>query len=239
VKANLDHIGETPGLGQARPLLGPYESAEVVDEYTVRLNLSRSFEPFLSGLSSAFLGLSSPKAIRDYGEQYGRHPVGTGPFVFGEWTENSEIELERNPDYASPPPVAENKGQSYLGKLTFKIVPEEATRIGSVQSGQVLAAETIPPQNRAALENDSKIKLEQAITNGAPFTLYLNTRNEPWTDKKARQAIQLAIDPDVIVNTLFPVPIRALGRYSRPESSDTTRRSRIRSSPMRLVRVGC
>jgi ABC-type dipeptide transport system, periplasmic component len=209
VKANFDHLSETFGLGQARPLLGPFESAEVVDPYTIKVNLSRKFEPFLSGLSSAFLGISSPKALREHGDQYGKHPVGTGPFKFIKWTENSEITLERYPEYNSAPPAAENKGASYLDKLTFKIIPEEATRIGSVQSGQILAAETIPPQNIAAFKSDAKFKVDQALTNGTPFALYLNTHNEPWNDLKARQAIQLAIDPEVIVSTLY------LGTYSR------------------------
>ncbi|MEK8127944.1 ABC transporter substrate-binding protein [Paenibacillus filicis] len=213
VKANFDHLGKVSG--QARSLLGPVASSEVVDEFTIRVNLSKKFEPFLSGLSSAFFGISSPKALQEFGDQYGKHPVGTGPFKFVKWTENSEIVLEKSPDYNSPPPIAENKGASYLDKLTFKIVPEEATRIGSVQSGQVLAGETVPPQNIASLKSDPKFKVHQAITNGTAFSLYLNTRSETWKDLKARQAIQLAVDPDLIVKTLY------LGAYPRAWASLT------------------
>ncbi|RXZ83267.1 ABC transporter substrate-binding protein [Paenibacillaceae bacterium] len=215
VKANFDHLGETFGLGQARPLLGPLDSVEIVDEFTVRVNLSKKFEPFLSGLSSAFFGISSPKALEEHGEQYGKNPVGTGPFKFVKWAENSEIVLENYPAYNSAPSIAENQGPAYLDKLTFKIVPEEATRIGSVQSGQILAAETIPPQNIAAFKEDASFKIDEAITNGTPFSLYLNTQHEPWNELKARQAIQLTIDPDVIVNTLY------LGTYSRAWASLT------------------
>ncbi|WP_317259404.1 ABC transporter substrate-binding protein [Paenibacillus baimaensis] len=213
VKANFDHVAAV--TGQARSLLGPVSSSEVVDDYTIKVNLSQPFEAFLSGLSSAFLGISSPTAIQQFGDQYVKHPVGTGPFKFVKWTENDEITLEKNPDYNWGPPGADNKGPSHLDKLTFKIVPEEATRIGSVQSGQLLAAEAVPPQNIAALKNDAKIKVDQAATNGTAFSLYFNLRNEPWNDPKARQAVQLAVDVDTIVKTLY------LGTYERAWSSFT------------------
>ncbi|MEK3910354.1 ABC transporter substrate-binding protein [Paenibacillus sp. FSL H7-0331] len=213
VKANFDHVAAV--TGQARSLLGPVSSSEVVDDYTIKVNLSQPFEAFLSGLSSAFLGISSPTAIQQFGDQYVKHPVGTGPFKFVKWTENDEITLEKNPDYNWGPPGADNKGPSHLDKLTFKIVPEEATRIGSVQSGQLLAAEAVPPQNIAALKNDAEIKVDQAATNGTAFSLYFNLHNEPWNDPKARQAVQLAVDVDTIVKTLY------LGTYERAWSSFT------------------
>lgn len=207
VKATLDHTQTL--TGQARTLIGPYESAEVISEDTIKVNLTEPFEPLLSGLSSAFLGISSPKALQQYGEQYGKHPVGTGPFKFVSWSENDQIVLEKSPEYNWGPPIADNKGASHLDKLTFKIVPEEATRIGSVQSGQVLAAETVPPQNILTLKNDPNIKLDQAVTNGTPYTLYFNTSNAPWSDPKLRDAVRTAVDVDTIVKTLY------LGTYQR------------------------
>ncbi|RXZ78828.1 ABC transporter substrate-binding protein [Paenibacillaceae bacterium] len=214
VKASFDYLLAT-SKGQARALLGPLAGSKVVDEFTVEAQLSKRFEPFLSGISSGFFGIPSPKALEEHGDQFGKHPVGTGPFKFVKWTENSEIVLEKNPDYNSPPPIAENKGPSYLDKLVFKIIPEEATRIGSVQSGQVLAAETIPPQNIDAVKGDARFKVGQAITNGTAFSLYFNTQSAPWDEVKARQAIQLAIDVDMIVKTLY------LGHYERAWSTLT------------------
>lgn len=208
VKENFDHI-YSGGRGQSIALLGPFSAAEVVDGYTIKIQLSKPFEPFLSGLSSGFLGISSPKGIQEYGDQYGKHPVGTGPFKFVKWAENDEIVLEKNPAYNWGPPTAENKGPSHLDKLVFKIIPEEATRIGSVQSGQGLAAETVPPQLITALQSDDKLKVDQSITNGSAFSLYFNTKSEPWSNVKARKAVQLTVDVDTIVKTLY------LGTYER------------------------
>lgn len=210
VKYNYDRIlNPETKAANAAALLRPYKSAEVIDEYTVKLNLDTPSNAFLGNLSQALLGIVSPTAAKKYGDQLGKNPVGSGPFKFVKWEENAEITVERNPDYNWGPPLVANKGKAYLDKLTFKIVPEEATRIGSVQSGQVLAGETVPPQNIVALKNDAKLQLFKANTEGLPYTLFFNQKHAPWNELKARQAVQAAVDVDAIVKTLY------LGTYDR------------------------
>ncbi|OAB47556.1 ABC transporter substrate-binding protein [Paenibacillus antarcticus] len=210
VKYNFDRIiNPETKAANAQALLHPYKSSEVIDEYTVKLNLETPSQAFLGNLTQALLGLVSPTAAKKDGEQFGKNPVGTGPFKFVKWDENAEIVVERNDDYKWAPAIVDNKGAAYLDKITFKIIPEEATRIGSVQSGQVHAAETVPPQNVASIKGDSNFQLLQVNTVGLPYTLFFNQRRAPWNDPKARQAVQLAVDVDSIVKTLY------LGTYER------------------------
>ncbi|WP_138755145.1 ABC transporter substrate-binding protein [Paenibacillus sinopodophylli] len=210
VKFNYDRIlnPETKAANSAA-LIRPYKSSEVIDEYTVKLNLETPSNAFLGNLSQALVSIVSPTAAQKYGDQLGKNPVGTGPFKFVSWEENSQITVERNADYNWAPPLVENQKAPYLDKVIFKIAPEEATRIGSVQSGQVLAGETIPPQNILALEKDEKLQLFKANTQGLPYTLFINQNKAPWNELKARQALQAAIDVDAIVKTLY------LGTYDR------------------------
>lgn len=210
VKYNFDRILDpATKAANAAALLVPYQSSEVIDEYTVKLKLATPSRAFLGNLSQALLGIVSPTAAKKDGDQFGLNPVGTGPFKFVKWEENAEIQVTRNPDYKWASELVTNTGAPYLDGITFKIVPEEATRIGSVQSGQVLAAETVPPQNIVALKGDSKVQLLEANTVGLPYTLFFNQDHEPWNDVKARQAVQLAVDVDSIVKTLY------LGTYDR------------------------
>ncbi|WP_462411527.1 ABC transporter substrate-binding protein [Neobacillus sp. Marseille-QA0830] len=211
VKYNFDRIADpkrTPP-GYARYLLVNYESAEVVDEFTVKINLKTPNAAFLSFLSQAFIGMVSPTAAEKAGNQFAFAPVGTGPYKFVSSKENAEIVVERNPDYKWGPSIVDNQGPAYVDKITFKIIPEEATRIGSVQSGQVLAGETVPPQNIVSMKNDPNVKLLQVDTKGLPYTLFFNQTRAPWNDAKAREAIKYAVDIDAIVKTLY------LGTYSR------------------------
>lgn len=210
VKYSFDRIIDPKTQAKnAVALLKPYKSSEVIDEYTIKINLETPSTAFLSNLSQAMLGIVSPTAAKKYGDQFGKNPVGTGPYKFVSWTENADIVVEKNKDYHWGPSNVENKDAPYLDKITFKIIPEEATRIGSVQSGQVLAAETVPPQNILSLKNDPKTQLLQINTIGLPYTLFFNQRKAPWNDVRARKAVQLSVDVDAIVKTLY------LNTYSR------------------------
>jgi len=210
VKYNFDRILDpATKASNAAALLQPYQSSEVLDEYTIKLNLATPSRAFLGNLSQALLGIVSPAAAQKYGDQLGQHPVGTGPFKFVKWEENAVIQVERNPDYKWAPELVTNQGAPYLDGIDFRIVPEEATRIGSVQSKQVLAAETVPPQHILTLKKDPNFQLLQTNTVGLPYTLFFNKDREPWNELKARQAVQLAVDVDTIVKTLY------LGTYER------------------------
>ena len=217
VKYSFDRIIDPKTQAKnAVALLKPYKSSEVIDEYTIKINLETPSTAFLSNLSQAMLGIVSPTAAKKYGDQFGKNPVGTGPYKFVSWTENADIVVEKNKDYHWGPSNVENKDAPYLDKITFKIIPEEATRIGSVQSGQVLAAETVPPQNILSLKNDPKTQLLQINTIGLPYTLFFNQRKAPWNDVRARKAVQLSVDVDSIVKTLY------LNTYSRAWSPLTS-----------------
>lgn len=216
VKFTFDRIKDpATKASNAAAQLSAYASSEVIDPYTIKLNLSTPSRAFLGNLSTSTLGIVSPTAVQKYGEQFGKNPVGTGPFKFVKWEENADIQVERNPDYAWAPGNVDNQGAAYLDGITFKIIPEEATRIGSVQSKQILAAETVPPQNVVSIQGDASLQLLKVNTIGLPYTLFLNQDKAPWNDVKVRQALQSGIDVGAIVKTLY------LGTYEQAWSSLT------------------
>lgn len=202
VKYNFDRIVDPKSKSvSAVQLLGPYESSEAVDDLTVRVHLRTPFAPLLSNLGK--IGFISPAALEKYGEEIGRHVVGTGPFRLAKWVSNSEIELERNPDYDWPPADAGHGGPAYLDKVTIKFIPEEATRVGSLQSKQVSIAEAIPAQNLQAFKTNADFKVLSFQTPGLPYSLFFDTEREPWNDIRVRQAVKYTIDVDAIVKTLY------------------------------------
>ena len=210
VKYSYDRILDpNTKAANATALIAPYESSEVLDEFTVKLNLSTPSESFLANLSQALVAIVSPTAAKQYGDDFLKNPVGSGPFKFVSWTENAEIVVERNSDYHWGPETITNQGAAFLDQIVFKIVPEEATRIGSVQSKQIDAAETVPPQNIVQLESDASVTIYKANTVGLPYTLFINLNHAPWNELKARQALQYGINVGAIVKTLY------LGTYDQ------------------------
>lgn len=98
VKFTFDRIVDpATKSGYAASLLGPYAGSEVVDQSTLQVHFTEPYAPLLDSLSQAFLGIVSPAAIAQLGnDAFGQQPVGTGPFVFKEWTSDDHITLVRN-----------------------------------------------------------------------------------------------------------------------------------------------
>lgn len=213
VKYNLDRIKNLDAPGLSISYIGPYQSSEVIDEHTVKVNFEKPFSPFLRTLSTEHLGIVSPTAVEKLGDKFNLQPVGTGPFKFVEATPGTEYIVEKNPDYNWAPETAKHQGPAYLDKIVFKIITEESTRVSAIQSGDVDAIDTIPPQNLAVFENNPTFKLSEVEMLNYNAAIHINTQREPLNDLKVREALRLSLDLDTIVETIY------LGTYDRAYSS--------------------
>ncbi|MDR0863232.1 MAG: ABC transporter substrate-binding protein [Oscillospiraceae bacterium] len=196
---------ETQATGNITSLFSGFLSGEALDEFTVQLNFSVGSPSFLTNL--ARFAFVSPAASDKYGDQFTRNPVGTGAFRFVSYDE--DIKLERNPDYNWAPEIRGHQGPAYLETLTYKIVAEEATRVGSVESREVSAAETVPPQNVLSLRATPGLQVLEKLTLGLPYTLFYNFDKPIWNNLNVRKAIRAGVDIGTIVQTLY------LGTYPR------------------------
>ncbi|PWW03305.1 peptide/nickel transport system substrate-binding protein [Paenibacillus cellulosilyticus] len=183
--------------------LGPYVSTDVIDEYTVKVNFSSTFAPFLSNVAKVDLGIVSPAAVKKYGETFPQNPVGTGPFKLGKVVPGTELDLVRNEDYNWAPSGSKHQGPAYLEKLTIKYVAEDATRLSVLQSGQADVADIIPPQNLLALRADSGFNVQETELLQHNYSYYFNQNKEPWNDINVRKAVRAAIDLDSAIKTVY------------------------------------
>ena len=72
---------------------------ERVDDRTIRVRLTEPDRDFLARLTVLSTAVVPPEAVKFYGDQFGSHPVGTGPFKLKEWVPSEYVLLERNPQY--------------------------------------------------------------------------------------------------------------------------------------------
>ena len=70
-----------------------------LDDTTFQIELSKPFPPFLGILSMTYASVVPHEAIEYYGDNFRRHPVGTGPFKFQYWKENVKLVFRKNPNY--------------------------------------------------------------------------------------------------------------------------------------------
>ncbi len=194
VKANFDrYINEKPRRWNLFQHF--LQSVDVVDEYTVRINCTTPYAPFLTILATEHAQIISPTAYKRYGNKdFGRHPVGTGPFKFKEWIPDHEIVLEANEDYWD--------GAPRLNRIVYKPVPDATTRILMLEAGEldVILIAPLSEYNRIK-ESESM----QAALRGAPnmVRLALNNIKPPFDNKMVRQAVACAINRKEIVENLF------------------------------------
>ena len=129
----LDPATAAPAKDQA----GPLTKVTAVDDKTVTFEFSEPYAPFYFAASTSYFGIISPTAVEKLGDDFGRQPVGSGPFMFKEWKAGQEITLVRNPDYVNVREDRTNKGAPYVDGLIFKNVPEEGTRIAAMETGEI------------------------------------------------------------------------------------------------------
>lgn len=206
VKASFDHIVSDAVLESGgKSLLQDHAYVEtvVVDDYTVIVKFGASYPLFLRDAARQWLSISSPAALADYGQNYGRNPVGTGPFKFVRWDAQSQIILERNPDYNWAPEFAAHEGPAYLDQIAFRILPEAATRLTAFETGEIQIAGEPPALDAVALADAGTASLQNFAQPGVPAILMINTAKAPTDNVNVRKAMIYAVNQDELARTAF------------------------------------
>ena len=121
-------------------------SVEVLDDYTVEFTLGVPFAPFMTNLATNTGVIVSPAAVAEHGEDFGRNPVGTGPFKFEEWQSNTRVVVSRNEDYWGEPAGMET--------VVFRPITDANTRVAEMLSGGIDIMVEVPPDNVSMFAED-------------------------------------------------------------------------------------
>jgi peptide/nickel transport system substrate-binding protein len=196
VVATFEH-----GLNPENAYAYEYEGVEVevVDDLTVKLKTEDVNPLFLRKLATVQLIVPA-----DYLEEVGfddfeQNPVGTGPFKFVEWVEGDRIVMEANENYWE-------EGLPNLAQLTFRPIPEEATRIAAVQTGEIHIANRLPAEEAQRLLGAEGIQIVRYPVDRVFYVAFNNVssgQGTPIEDKLVRQALNYAVDREAIVDALF------------------------------------
>ncbi|HMM40536.1 MAG TPA: ABC transporter substrate-binding protein, partial [Thermomicrobiales bacterium] len=182
--------------------LGSYQETKVVDDLTAEIHFSEPYAPFLNNLSHSVLSPVSPAAVEKFGADFGTNPVGTGPFMFKEWQQQTSMTLVKNPDYNWPSGVYKHEGPAYVDQLVIKFITEPTTLLGTLENGETDIIDAVPAQEVERLQGDSNFQILLPTVPGSPQVLPMNAVKPPTDDLKVRQAIIQAVDMETIIDTM-------------------------------------
>jgi len=192
VKAYFDWAldPENPITSRAQGVFADIEAVEVLEPLKVRFVLSKPNGAMLANLATFNGRIMSPTAIEEFGEDVGRHPVGTGPFRFVEWLDGQRITVEAYDGYWGEAAKVE--------RIEFLEVSNAATRVAQLQGGEVQFIEALPSQLVSTIDDDPK--LETTVTQTVFARIFpMNTQVEPFNDLRVRQALNYAIDKEQLI----------------------------------------
>jgi len=140
--------------------------------------------------------IMSPAALKQYGQDIAKHPLGSGAFKFVEWQVQDHITVERNPDWWD--------GPAYLDKIIYRVVPETSVEIAKLQAGEVDLIDSVGPDDVSTIRGDANLTLFQ--TPGGLNAIHINCEKAQFNDVRVRQALNLAINRSACARVRRPCP---------------------------------
>ena len=178
--------------------LANVDSVDVVDAYTIKLNLKRPDAALMATLTDRAGMMISPKVVQERGPELERNArgAGTGPFVFAEWVKDDHLLLKRNDGYW-------NKGAGpYLDQIRYRPIPDDVVKLQSLQSGEIDVMDYVQPRDVAAVKADRNVVVLD-VPSLASFAYQLNHTKPPFNNKALRQAVAYAMDTEQIVKGVW------------------------------------
>jgi ABC-type transport system substrate-binding protein len=206
VRFTYEAIIDIRNLSPRIPDYEPIKRLEIVDKYTVKIIYKRLYSPAFGTWAMGILPehLLNTEMLKRESESKGedpdtftlrdsdfnRHPVGTGPFKFGEWKSDQYIILNRNDEYWEGAPNYKN--------YTYRVLPDLLTQEMEFYGGAI-DNYGVQPHQVARLKNDPSYQNFSGLSFGYSYIGY-NMRRDLFKDKRVRKALGMALDTDKIIN---------------------------------------
>ena len=184
-------INRTIEKGWAADMVSAIDTVEKVDDYTVKLILSKPFGGMIGSLASPYFSIMSQAYAEENGEDaVEREPMGTGAYKFVEWVSGDHITVEANEDYFG--------GAPSIKTITFRPITDKNTGLVALHAGETDVFLNINNSDIEVVESDDNLAFYSTDL-AAVLSLNMNIEVEPLDDVKVRQAINYAINRDNVI----------------------------------------
>ena len=188
--------GSDPAMAYADQYTGV--TVEVIDDYNVKLITDDPDVLFVRVLSE--MSIISAEQFAEGGNQaIEEFPIGTGPFKFVEWVKGNRIVLEANPDYWK-------EGKPHVAEVIFRPIPESSTRLAAIQTGEVHIVNRLSSDEAKRLLGVPGVQVVRYPVDRVYYIAFNNLTTgvgQPTEDALVREAMNLAVDRQAIIDGLF------------------------------------
>ncbi len=186
-------------------MLAPFVSYEATDDYTLVLTLAEPSFYTLSNLgASDYLQPLNKTAVEAAGDNYGlgTTAVGVGPFMVKEWIQDEKIVLTRNPDYNWGPELFEgsNTGPRNVENFEIRILPDNATILAGMETNE-LGLASVKAKDLQTVRDTGYYQVFDILPTNITYVQF-NHQSPKFADLKVRQALNLAIDKETILQVV-------------------------------------
>ncbi|TPG58193.1 ABC transporter substrate-binding protein [Roseomonas nepalensis] len=198
VKYSYEYMLDPKNRSVRRTLFSPIERITIESPTRVVFRLKHPYRPWLQYMTK-FMGIfpkGSREAAGDDAFKSAPANLGTGPGVFVEWQPDTQIVLRKNANYW-------RRGVPDWDRVVAKIVPEDATRLAYLMTGQAQIISAPPPRDFARLRTTPGIQTGSKVALGGMWFMQTNTRRAPFDDVNFRKAVSCAIDRKAIAQDVL------------------------------------
>jgi len=201
-KKNLSRVMDKEvGASQAAKL-EPIERIEVVDKYTLKLHLKRPWRPLLAALAERPGWMPSPSAVQKFNSydeimgDFGRNPVGSGPFKFREWIVGERITVDRFDQYFE-------EGLPYLDSIKYVAFNEGSVGVAMLRTGEVDMLDMFLQSSFLPLiRRNPDLKLIGGQS-GRTGVIQFTVDEEPFDNKSLRQAVAYGLNRQAYIDAVY------------------------------------
>lgn len=183
-----------------RPSFEPVAKVEKLDAFTVKVTWTKPYAPGLAAWALYIM----PKHVYGYpagrGEEFNKNPrnaspVGTGPYVFGEWRRGDRVVLNANPAYFA--------GRPHLDQLVFRTIPQSQTQFAAYKTGQLSMTNLTAEQWKEAKTDPAFLRSSWIFEYPSRQFFYIGWNmdgsNPFFKDRRVRQAMTYGMNRQGVV----------------------------------------
>ena len=191
IKYSLERSANDPAMNR----LDMLDHCNVISDTEIECVLTSPNSSFLTALTDAGNAIVPQEEVEGWGDSFGEHLVGTGPFRMVQFTRDQQTELARNDAYWGEKPN--------LDGVIFKVITDATQSANALFTGDVDMVTDLKGESLQTVENDSNYVVDRMDGLNIAY-IYMNMVNGPTADQRVRKAILMAVNREDLIAAGYP-----------------------------------